>query len=328
MEIQNNIPLDDKNWFKTGGNARFFAEPASADEFCQALAWARGQDVNVFVLGAGANILISDNGFDGLVVRPQLQHFSADHEKATITAGAGVDLADLINKSLGAGLKGLEEFSGIPGTVGGALYINIHYFEFLLSRFVLSAQIVDMNGIVSTVDAAWFNFGYNTSTLLECNYFVVSATFQLMQASELEIAYACGRRDEMIRHRRQRYPYERTCGSFFRNFHAQELELATTGKKLPFVAYYLDKLGVKGELRVGNAIVSHKHANMIETLPGATSNDVVQLVRTMQEMVHAQFGLIPQPECQLIGFGEYPLHQEFRSHPVRFFDDTVTSIEP
>lgn len=308
MHILENISLDDKNWFKTGGKARFFTEPTSADEFSQALMWARKKQLKIFVLGTGANILISDDGFDGLVIRPRLTSFVADQATKTVTADAGVDLYDLISHCFDAGLKGLEEFSGIPGTVGGALYINIHYFEFLLSRFIKSAEIIDLQGRVSTVDVSWFKFGYDTSRLFEQTHFVVSATFQLAAASELEIAYAKGRRDEMIRHRQQRYPYERTCGSFFRNFHSDEYAVAQSSKKLPFVAYYLDQLGIKGELRVGNAVVSHKHANMIETSPGATSSDVIQLARKMQEMVYIQFGLTPQPECQFIGFHEYPLH--------------------
>lgn len=131
----------------------------------------------------------------------------------------------------------------------------------------------------------------------------------------------------MIRQRNSRYPTERTCGSFFRNFHDHELTNVKNGKKLKFVAYYLDKLGIKGELSHGGASVSHKHANMIVTSENATSNDVIMLAKTIQEMVYKTFGILPQSECQFIGFKEYPL-LSLKSHPVKSFHDTHASTEP
>ncbi|NDC43297.1 MAG: hypothetical protein EBZ77_17405, partial [Chitinophagia bacterium] len=118
---------------------------------------------------------------------------------------------------------------------------------------------------------------------------------------------ARGRQHEIIRHRNRRYPAARTCGSFFRNFLPEELPFTIAGKKVPFVAYYLEKVGVKGELRIGGAMVYHLHANMLVTQDGATTADVINVVRTMQERVRDQFGIIPQAECRLIGFKEYPL---------------------
>ena len=114
----------------------------------------------------------------------------------------------------------------------------------------------------------------------------------------------------MIRHRAKRYPTSHTCGSFFRNFHEEEFSRAKTGKKLPFVAYYLDKLGVKGELSVGDAIVSHQHANMLINKGNASSADIINLARAMQELVYTTYGIMPQPECRLIGFTSNPLHHD------------------
>jgi UDP-N-acetylmuramate dehydrogenase len=308
MLIQESISLHDKNWFATGGNARFYAEPETEQDFQQALAFARGRSLDIFVLGEGANILISDQGFDGLVIRPMLKQLTFQPDAELVTAGAGVRLPDLINNCLDNGLSGLEEFSGIPGTVGGAVYINIHYFEFLLSQFLVKARVIDgQTGEVFDVDPSWFHFGYNQSKLLEKKHFLLSATFKLKPVTELEAMYAKGRRDEIIRHRQQRYPRSNTCGSFFRNFHADEIPFKINDKTIPFVAYYLDKIGVKGALRVGNATVSHQHANMIVTLPGATSSDVIELVRTMQHKVFEAYGIVPQSECQFVGFKAEPL---------------------
>lgn len=308
MIIHANIPLADKVWFKTGGNAQFYAEPITADDFVAALAFARERQLPVFVLGQGANVLISDDGYQGLVIRPYLPHITCDKKTGLVTAQAGVIMQDLIDYSLTQCLIGLEEFSGIPGTVGGSVYINIHYFEYLLDAFLHSARVIHAaTGAITKVHKEWFAFGYNTSQLGLKEYYLVDATFQLKHVSLEEAAYARGRRDEIVRHRRRRYPAERTCGSFFRNFLPQELAHASGQRLVPYVAFYFDNLGFKGSLRHGGAFVSHQHANMIITDATATSSDVINLARHMQQEVYNRFGLIPQPECQLIGFATYPL---------------------
>jgi UDP-N-acetylmuramate dehydrogenase len=307
--IQCNISLNDKNWFATGGNARYFCEPTTAEEFQKALAFAHSQQLPIFILGHGANILISDDGFDGLVIRPQLKAIEIISDtKHLIKAGAGVSMHDLILFCLQNNLIGLEEFSGIPGTVGGSIYINLHYFQFLVSQFIVEATIINRRtGQLEIIGSEWFDFGYNQSKLHHEQHFLIDATFRLKKATDLEIAFAQGRRIEIIRHRDSRYPRKNTCGSFFRNFHENEVTLVSNGKKMIFVAYYLDKIGVKGQLKVGDAIVSYQHANMLVNQGNATTADIINLALTMQEMVKKEFGIIPQPECRLIGFKEYPL---------------------
>ena len=316
VQIRHHVPLADKTWFKVGGTARFFCEPTNAQEFQHAIVWARQQELEIFILGEGANILVSDAGFNGLVIRPQIRDITVhdalahadDGNSVAVTAGAGVSLADLITFCLDNNIAGIEEFSGIPGTVGGSVYINLHYFEFLLSQFLISARVINSHtGDLKTVTTDWFSFGYNQSTLQEKDWFLVDATFKLRRCTDLERAYAQGRRVEIIRHRVSRYPAKNTCGSFFRNFHNDEVTLESNGKKMIYVAYYLDKIGVKGILTCGDAIVSYQHANMLVNRGKATSADLVLLVRTMQELVLKQFGIVPQPECILVGFDSYPL---------------------
>lgn len=310
--ITTDVPLADKNWFQTGGCARYFAAPTTAQEFQECLAFARTHNLEIFILGKGANILISDAGFDGLVIHPQLTTIissNLDDQYTLVTAGAGVEMPHLIDYCLANNSLGLEEFSGIPGTVGGSVYINLHYFQFLLDQFLVECSIINKaTGEITTVTPDWFNFGYNQSTLQNHAHYLLTATFKLKRCTDLEAAYAKGRSVEIIRHRAQRYPQSHTCGSFFRNFNDHEVTLTTSsGKKLIFVAYYLDKIGVKGALRVGDAIVSHQHANMLVNCGKATSADLINLARTMQELVHKQFGIIPKTECLLIGFPQYPL---------------------
>ncbi len=311
LAIQKNVPLNDKNWFRTGGPAKYFCEPVDAKQFAQALQFARENELEIFVLGHGANILVSDDGFDGLVIRPQKKPITIDIQEngqALITANAGVLMDELIQYTLDHNLIGLEDFSTIPGTIGGSVYINLHYFDRLLEHFLVGAQVIEKaTGKILNVDNSWFEFGYDQSKLMEQNHYLINATLQLKKGTDVETAFARGRRVEICRHRISRYPVSNTCGSFFRNFHDDEVTLVSEGKKAIWIAYYLDKIGVKGNLKVGDAKVSYQHANMLVSGPNATSADIATLARTMQEMVKTEFGITPQPECILVGFKENPL---------------------
>ena len=308
FEILENIPLHNKNMFETGGLAHWYCQPTDGESFQEALRFSNEKNLDTFVLGRGANVLISDEGFAGLVIHPAINKITIidkDKEFAFVKAGSGVILDTLINYCLDNDILGLEEFSGIPSTIGGAVYINLHYYEFLLEQFLVSATLINKKTYeIITVDTNWFKFGYDQSKLQEKEFFVIDATFKLKKSNELAVAHAKGRYTEIIRHRNRRYPYERTCGSFFRNFFPHEV--ASTDKKLIYVAYYLDQLGVKGELTVGDATVSHQHANMIVNKGKATSKDILTLTQTMQQMVYEKYNIKPQPECQLIGFEKNP----------------------
>ncbi len=312
--IQEQVPLHDKIWFRTGGAARYFCTPRTAHEFQEALSYAKQHNLPVFVLGSGANILISDEGFDGLVIHPISSDLitisddtqSTNHKLATCLSGMTMD--DLIEKTLSHNLIGLEVFSGIPGTLGGSAYINLHYFNHFLSHFVVSAQVIEKKtGTILSVDHDWFAFGYNQSKLIAGDHYLVSITLKLALGTDIDVAYAQGRRYEIIRHRMSRYPSSHTCGSFFRNFHEQEVSLVWNDKKMIYIAFYLDKIGVKGVETVGGAQVSWQHANMLVNTGSATSADIIALARTLQQKVKDQFGILPQPECLFIGFKEYPL---------------------
>jgi UDP-N-acetylmuramate dehydrogenase len=312
MHIAENISLLERSWFRTGGTARFYCEPTDANDMQRALAFARATGVDVAVIGDGANLLINDGTFDALVIRPAATTPAiapgAGKDELHVTAGAGVLMDTVIAAALDAGAIGLEDFSGIPGTVGGALFINLHYLEHFIADHLVRARIIECaSGAVSDVTPDWFGFGYDTSALHLRRHVVLDAVFRVQRVSATDVAYARGRRAEIIRHRQRRYPTERTCGSFFRNFLPSEINFGINGQKILHVAYYLDKLGVKGELAVGDAVVSHKHANMIVNNGTATAADIVALARRMQTLLQARYGIVPQPECQLLGFAQPPL---------------------
>ncbi len=304
MKILENIPLNDKTWFETGGAARYYAEPDSIEDYKLALEFAdEKKNCNVFLLGCGANILISDDGFNGLVIKSANTNCeiisSADENNTLVRAGGGTGIQDFIDFSLDNNLIGFEEFSGIPGTIGGAVFINIHYFEFLLSQFLVSARVINKKTHeINEVFCDWFDFGYDRSKLHNNEWILYDAVFKLKKVGNIETAFARGRSVEIIRHRENKYPTERTCGSFFQNFSPDEIN----DNKQIHIAYYLDKLGIKGELSVGGAMVSHMHANMIVNTGTATSSDIINLAIKMQELVRKEYGIVPKPECQLVGF--------------------------
>ena len=289
MNIQKNVPLSDKNWFRTGGCAKFYCQPKTAQNFKEAIEFANQNKLEIFVLGQGANILVSDQGFDGLVIHPQIKTISHKIEQndcALVTASAGTKVDEVIGYCLENNIIGLEEFACIPGSIGGAVYINMHYFKSFIGNFLSSATVMEVtSGKTKSVDKEWFNFGYDKSTLHEKKYILVDATFELKIISEKECAYAKGKRDEIIRQR----------------------TLEINGKKMISVAYYFDKIGIKGNLTLGNATVSHQHANMIVNSGNATSADIIAVARTMQELVKREYDIVPQTECILVGFKTYPL---------------------
>jgi len=263
------------------------------------------------VLGAGANTLVNENGVQGIVVKPAFNVFEViekGEKEIFVRVGAGISVSSLIQRSFEQGAYGLEEFGAIPGSVGGSVYNNLHYFEHSFSDFVVGAQVFEKaTGTIIEVDSEWFAFGYDYSTLHAKKHIVISVTFKLHAGDPVAIAYARGRLVEIIRHRLKRYPHSHTCGCFFRNFHENEVELEVNNKKMIYVGYYFDQLGLKGTLRIGDAMVSAQHANMIINCGNATTDDILAVARTMQEKVFAAYGIMPQPECELLGFAEYPL---------------------
>ena len=311
LTVLENVSLSDKNWFRTGGTARYYTEPRTDKEFQQALFFACDNKLSVFVLGEGANILVSDTGYQGLVIRPIQKDASISSYSdaaSLVTVKAGMNMQSLIDFCLNNNLVGLHEFSGIPGTVGGSLFVNLHYFEFFLSEFLYSADVIEKKtGSIHTVSPDWFCFGYNKSTLYEEDFYLLSATFLLNKATNEETWYARGRSAEIVRYRHRQYPHKNTCGSFFRNFYEHEVSLIKDNKKMIYVAYYLDKVGIRGTLSHQSASISYQHANMFITQKNAASQDVVTLARIAQQKVYDKFRIIPQPECRFIGFREYPL---------------------
>ncbi len=305
--ILKNVSLRERNWFRTGGNAEFFSEPSDISDFEKVIKFSSEKGLGINIIGDGANVLVSDSGVLGIVIHPSGKKIEIKNKTKEgdvyVKVDSGVLIDDLIVFCLNNNIVGLEEFSGIPGSVGGSVYINIHYFKFFIAMFVESANVIEIeSGNVFEVDKNWFDFGYDNSKLLEKRHIVINVTFKFKIVGDVEVSYAKGRSIEIIRHRRERYPYKGTCGCFFRNFNDEEVNFEINGKKILAAGYYLEKVGVKGELRKNSVVVSYKHANMIVNEGDGRSEEILFLADEMVKRVYEKFGLRLEIECQFLGF--------------------------
>lgn len=318
--ISQKISLKKYNWFELGGDACYFAQPKNIIELESVINFSHENTLPIKILGLGANVLISDAGYNGIIIKlpdHNISHYYIDKDTGILQADAGCTIEALIEYSLNkCFLFGLEEFSGIPSTVGGALFINLHYYSFLISQFIYNAHIYDINEKkFFTVTADWFEFGYDSSKVKNNKkYIIISASFILKRNNLLYAEYAKGRSIEIIRHRQNRYPYQKTCGCFFKNITIEEAPTNHEGKKILSAGYYLDKIGLKGELKMNNCSVSSRHANMLIHNGSGTANDIIEIAKIMQKSIYDKYGFLLEPECELIGFDKYPLYTLLNIH--------------
>jgi len=299
MKIQEKVILKPYTTFKIGGPARFFCEPMNSDEVIEALNFAKENNISAFVLGLGANILVSDNGFQGLVVRQRNETISIKDNFIIAQAGAVVE--SLINTALAENLIGFEDFSGIPSSVGAALYINLHYFDAFIANLVRSALVLNKETLkVQDVDSSWFNFNYDNSRLkTDEDHVLLEAKFELKKVDDYTKYEAIGKSKEIIRTRKYKYPSEPSVGSIFQNLNSEEQK--QYGLPTRSVAYLIDVCGLKGT-RVGDALLSHRHANMIVNVGDARAEHVLELAQIIKEKVKERFGTDLRFEVQLVGF--------------------------
>ena len=283
--------------FKIGGPADLFYEARSADELAAAVLAARQHGVPFFLLGLGANILIGDRGFRGLVIRNRAQgiEFFPDHAQVRAESGAVVR-PDLIEAAIDHGLSGLEHYVGIPSTVGGALWQNLHFLApaparertMFIAEVTREAEILTADGERRAVGVDYFEFGYDTSVLHHRPDIVLTATFELASEDPARMRRIVA---ENLEWRREKHPpldAEPSAGSIFR-----KIEGIGAGR-------LIDECGLKGA-RIGGAMVTHRHANIFINAGGATAADVRALIAHVQETVHKRLGYRLEPEISFVG---------------------------
>jgi UDP-N-acetylmuramate dehydrogenase len=278
--------------YKIGGMADQFISTYTQNELQDAVVYAREERIPYFILGTGANILVGDKGFRGLVIHNLASSY--DFQDNFLTCETGMTISHLIDLTLEKELSGLEHFIGIPSSVGGALRQNLHFLSpdrndtlYIGDLFEKGLVLTEKNEI-HEVDHDFFQFAYDDSILHHRDIVVLQATFRLTKSNLKDMQKII---ESNLSWRRAKQPQLEafpSCGSVFK-----KIEDAGAGR-------LIEKVGLKG-IQIGGAMISHQHANYIVNLENATAKDVRLLIALVQEKVSMQTGHKLEPEISFVG---------------------------
>jgi UDP-N-acetylmuramate dehydrogenase len=296
--LEHDVPLAPYTTFKIGGPADLLYRARTPDELAEAVLAARELEVPFFLLGLGANILVGDGGFRGLVIRNEVRGIEF-LDDVRVRAGSGAKVyIDLIHATVSRGLGGLHHYVGIPSTVGGAVWQNLHFLSppperertMFIEEVVEGATILSEEGEVRRVDRDYFQFGYDFSVLHVRRDVVLDVTFRLDPAPEHELREVIR---ENLQWRDDRHPdlwLYPSAGSIF-----QKLEGIGAGR-------LVDQCGLKGYVHPsGRAQIFHRHANIMVNLGGARASDIRELIDLAQTTVQRELGHELKTEIGMIG---------------------------
>lgn len=314
--IRVNEPMSAHTTFKIGGPAQFYIDISSTDELVEAVNCARKLGLPVFIFGGGSNIIVSDKGFKGLVIKNNCRRFElmklsgkikkingkrkVNLEKAMVFAQSGVVMNQLVRFTIEEGLGGLEYQLGLPGTVGGALYMNSNFPKkgAYVGDCVLKALLLTKEGDIKEVDSGYFKFAYDKSILQETGEIVLSVIFKLTPADKKTL---WERGMEALNYRTETQPKGASAGCTFRNISIVDAIRVPTPQRITSAGFLIDKAGLKGK-RIGDAMISDLHANFILNMGSAKAGNVVDLVDLMKQEVYKKFGVKLALEVKTVGF--------------------------
>ncbi|HEY8750703.1 MAG TPA: UDP-N-acetylmuramate dehydrogenase [Tepidisphaeraceae bacterium] len=268
--VTENVPLQPKTWFKIGGPAKWYIQPRNPEELAEAAQRCAENDIPIYVLGLGANLLVSDAGVNGAVFKLDHEYWRrVKFEQNILEVGAGVDLQKLILRTVRQGLAGIESLAGIPGTVGGGIRMNCGgKFGDIGSR-VTNVQVMDSAGTTFERTKDDLVFEYRSTNISAP--FILGATLELEEEDPERIMK---RTKEIWMYKRNSQPLNaKNAGCIFKNPRGLS------------AGALIDQAGLKG-MRVGGAEVSDKHANFIIAHPGCKADDVLKLVKIIREKVY------------------------------------------
>jgi len=284
-------PLKDYTTFKIGGRAEYFVEPKDLDDLKLLLnlvkryltCSGRQGKIPILVIGAGSNILISDKGLDGIVLRLNSPYFKRLTVKDNrLKVGAGCLLNKVILKAKKEGLSGMEELVGIPGSIGGALAMNAGTRDKNIADSVENVTVMDYNGKIKTLDKKDIRFGYRSCGL--SRYIILNARIRLVKKNKKEIQ---NRINDYLKYRKSQQDLSKaSAGCVFKN-----PRQGSAGK-------LIDLCGLKGK-RIGGATVSKRHANFIVNLGQAKAQDVIKLMTLVKKEVKNRFKINLEPEIKI-----------------------------
>jgi UDP-N-acetylmuramate dehydrogenase len=286
-QLQKQVPLAPFSTFGIGGNAKYYIRVSERKDVEKAFDFVRQERCPFFILGKGSNILFDDRGFDGLVIHNCLNHFAIKGHM--VTAGSGYSFALLGTKAARIGLSGLEFAVGIPGSVGGAVFMNAGANGMEVKDHLHMVRFLHVEGHQTEKKIEDLFFSYRTSPFQEMKGAIIEATFCLKEnhmARQKQVAIANARKESQPL-------WEKSAGCVFRNISQQ-----SSGA-------LIEKCGLKGK-RVGGAEVSTLHANFIVNKGNATAKDVKDLIAIVQKTIEEKTGIILQREIRFLPYQSEP----------------------
>lgn len=311
-EIKENIALASYTTFRLGGPARFFVEAATEDDVRQAMAFAKERHLKVFAIGGGSNLLVSDGGFDGLVIR--IANNECRNEGNALILGAGLPLSDAVKAAVSSGLAGLEWAAGIPGTVGGAVYGNAGAYEGSMGQKIESVEALafDLSDPYAVEKKTYSNaecgFEYRNSLFKKSDPGIIFSARLVLDSGDREAMEKRVR--ETIEKRRNIHPSGFSAGSVFQNPVVKDKDLVDrferdTGAKardgkIP-AGWLIMEAGLRGK-KVGGVEVSEKHSNFIVNGGAGKAEHVVILTSLIKQKIREKFGIQLKEEIRYVGF--------------------------
>jgi UDP-N-acetylmuramate dehydrogenase len=281
--VAEHVPLARFTWYKIGGPARYFVRPRSVEELREAAVRCAENNIPIYVLGLGANVLVSDEGVDGAVFRLDDDHWRrVKFDKTTVEVGAGADMQKLLVRTVREGLAGIECLAGIPGTVGGGVRMNAGGKFGDLGAVVTRVTVMDSEGTVFERTKDDLVFEYRSTNIAAP--FILRATLELDEEDPQRVM---AKTKEIWMYKRNSQPLNtKNCGCIFKNPRGLS------------AGALIDQAGLKG-MRVGGAEVSSKHANFIIAHPGCRAEDVMKLVKLIREKVQDKNQIVLESEVKV-----------------------------
>lgn len=304
LTVSTGAPLSRYTRFGIGGPADLYVETESAEAFIAALAAARSSGLATMVIGGGTNLIVSDAGFRGIVLRYRAERLMASNGR--VHADAGAELQVLVDFAIARGLQGLETLSGIPGSVGAAVYGNAGAYGHSIAERVQSVRFFD-GAAVRGFSNAECQFHYRESIFKQHKDWIVFSTELLLEPADSAALRRTA--DDILKVRNEKFPVTMKCaGSIFKNLLLKDLPpevaaqvppAAVREGKIP-AAWFLERVGAKG-MRRGDIHVAAYHANLLYNAGAGTAADLLALIRELKALVHARFDIDLEEEVQYVG---------------------------
>jgi len=292
-EVFSNYELRKLTTFKVGGKVDYLIIPKDIDDIVTTLKIAKDRGIPIYIMGNGSNLLVSDKGVRGIILRISKVNFNkVEHNGNLITSGSGVPLSELISLSIKMELSGLENLYGIPGVLGGVIAMNAGTDGYSIGDFVKEIKVIDNLGNLKTLSKEEVLFSYRKSSIVEKKFIVVEAKIELNKEKRERIIKVL---KEKMKKRKLTQPINYpNAGCVFKNEGENK------------AGFLIEKAGCKG-LKIGDAEVSNLHANFILNKGNATFNEIISLMKLVREMVYDKFKILLNPEIVILGEAEEAL---------------------